>query len=113
LTDDERATILRLGERFAEVWNSPHCPMELRKTSIRTVVHEVIVREDAAAERLQCIIHWQGGSHTSFALPKPQWGMAEKTAPDNIELIRQLAVRYSDEEPRVGIQLYKLSTELF
>jgi len=72
--------------------------MELRKTSIRTVVHEVIVREDAAAERLQCIIHWQGGSHTSFALPKPQWGMAEKTAPDNIELIRQLAVRYSDEE---------------
>jgi len=98
LTDDERVTILGLGERFPEVWDSPHCPMALRKTIIRTVVKEVIVNEDAATERLQCIIHWQGGSHTSFEMPKPQWGIADKTAPDTIELIRQMAVRYSDEE---------------
>ena len=98
LTDDERATILRLGERFAEVWDSPHCPMALRKTIIRTVVQEVIVNEDAAAERLQFIMHWQGGSHTRFDMPKPQWGMADQTAPEAIELIRQMAVRYSDEE---------------
>jgi len=31
-------------------------------------------------------------------MPKPQWGMADQTAPENIALIRQLAVRYSDEE---------------
>jgi DNA invertase Pin-like site-specific DNA recombinase len=98
LTDDERVTILGLGERFTEVWDSPHCPMALRKTIIRTVVKEVIVNEDAATERLQFIIHWQGGSHTSFEMPKPQWGIADKTAPDTIELIRQMAVRYSDEE---------------
>ncbi|MEE8300828.1 MAG: recombinase family protein [Candidatus Tectomicrobia bacterium] len=98
LTDDERATILRLGERFAEVWDSPHCPMELRKTIIRTVVQEVIVTEDAAAETLRFVMHWQGGSHTSFEMPKPQWGIADKTAPEDIELIRQMAVRYSDEE---------------
>jgi hypothetical protein len=93
LTDDERVTILGLGERFTEVWDSPHCPMALRKTIIRTVVKEVIVNEDAATERLQFILHWQGGSHTSFEMPKPQWGIAEKTAPDTIELIRQMAVR--------------------
>src|SRR5262244_2357958 len=98
LTDDERTTILNLGERFAEVWDSPHCPMELRKTIIRTVVQEVLVNEAAAAETLQFMIHWQGGSHTSFDMPKPQWGIAEKTAPETIELIRQMAVRYSDEE---------------
>jgi DNA invertase Pin-like site-specific DNA recombinase len=98
LTDDERGTILGLGERFTEVWDSPHCPMALRKTIIRTVVKEVIVNEDAATERLQFIIHWQGGSHTSFEMPKPQWGIADKTAPDTIELIRQMAARYSDEE---------------
>ena len=98
LTDDERVTLLSLGERFTEVWDSSHCPMALRKTIIRTVVKEVIVNEDATTERLQFIIHWQGGSHTSFEMPKPQWGIAEKTAPDTIELIRQMAVRYSDEE---------------
>jgi DNA invertase Pin-like site-specific DNA recombinase len=98
LTDDERVTIRGLGERFTEVWDSLYCPMALRKTIIRTVVKEVIVNEDAATERLQFIIHWQGGSHTSFEMPKPQWGIADKTAPDTIELIRQMAVRYSDEE---------------
>jgi DNA invertase Pin-like site-specific DNA recombinase len=98
LTEDERAMILSLGERFAEVWDSPHCPMELRKTIIRTVVREVIVTEDAAAGTLRFVIHWQGGSHTSFEMPKPQWGMADQTAPETIELIRQMAVRYSDEE---------------
>jgi DNA invertase Pin-like site-specific DNA recombinase len=98
LTDGDRTTILRLGERFAEVWDSPHCPMELRKTIIRTVLREVIVNEDVAGERLRFVMHWQGGSHTSFDMPKPQWGIAEKTAPETIELIRQMAVRYSDEE---------------
>src|SRR3989442_9630075 len=72
--------------------------MELRKTIIRTVVREVIVNEDVAGERLRFVMHWQGGSHTSFDMPKPQWGIAEKTAPETIELIRQMAVRYSDEE---------------
>ena len=67
--------------------------MALRKTIIRTVVQEVIVKEDASAERLHFVIHWKGGSHTSFEMPKPQWGMAEQTAPENIELLRQMAVR--------------------
>ena len=98
LTDDERATILHLGARFAAVWDSPHCPMALRKTIIRTVVQEIIVNEDATAGELQFIVHWRGGSHTRFDMPKPQWGLADQTAPEAIELIRQMAVRYSDEE---------------
>jgi len=98
LTEEERGTILNLGERFSEVWDSPHCPVELRKTIIRTVVQEVIVNEDATAEKLEFILHWQGGSHTSFDMPKPQWGMTGKTGPEDIELIRQMGLRYSDEE---------------
>jgi len=96
--DAERKAILALGEQFSEVWDSPHCPVELRKTIIRTVVKEVIVNEDTNGETLEFIIHWQGGSHTVITMPKPQWGMADKTAPEDIELIRQMAVRYSDEE---------------
>jgi len=110
LTDDERATILRLGHRFSEVWDRPHCPMELRKTIIRTVVQEVIVKEDASAERLQFVIHWKGGSHTSFEMPKPQWGMAEQTAPENIELLRQMAVRYSGSSPSLQSARNQLSS---
>jgi hypothetical protein len=93
LTDDARATMLRLGHRFSAVWDSPHGPIELRQTIIRTVVPEVIVKEDASAERLQCVMHWKGGSHTRFAMPKPPWGLAEQTAPETIELLRPMAVR--------------------
>jgi hypothetical protein len=93
LTDDERATILHLGKRFAAVWDRPHCPMALRKTIIRTVVHDIIVNEDAAAGKLQFIVHWQGGSHTRFDMPQPQWGLAAQPTPEAIELIRQMAIR--------------------
>jgi DNA invertase Pin-like site-specific DNA recombinase len=96
--DTEREAILALGEQFSEVWDSPHCPVELRKTIIRTVVKEIIVNENTSGETLEFIIHWQGGSHTVFSMPKPQWGMADQTAPEDIDLIRQMAVRYSDEE---------------
>jgi len=72
--------------------------MALRKTIIRTVLQEIIVNEDTAAGELQFIVHWQGGSHTRFDMPKPQWGLADQTTPEAIELIRQMAIRYSDEE---------------
>jgi DNA invertase Pin-like site-specific DNA recombinase len=98
LSEAERAALLRLGERFAEVWDSPYCPVEPRKTIMRTVVKEVIVNVDAGGETLQFIIHWHGGSHTRFEMSKPQWGVADKTAPEAIELICEMAVRYSDEE---------------
>ena len=98
LTDDERATILPLGERLAAVWDSPHGPMALRKTIIRTVGHEIIVNEDAAAGQVQLIVPWQGGRHTRFDMPKPQWGLADQPAPAASELIRQMAARSSDEE---------------
>ena len=98
VSDIDHHALRRLSERFADVWDSPHCPVELRKTIIRTVVREVIVNTDGSGDRLQFVIHWKGGSHTSFDMPKPQWGVADKTAPEAIELIREMAVRYADAE---------------
>ena len=98
LTDQEREAILTLGERFADTWESESCPVELRKTIIRTVVNEVIVNSDPTGEALRFIIHWKGGSHTQFEMAKPQWGMADKTSLEDIEVVRRMAVRYGDDE---------------
>ena len=87
LTDQEREAILILGERFADTWESESCPVELRKTIIRTVVNEVIVNSDPTGEALCFIIHWKGGSHTQFEMAKPQWGMADKTSLEDIEVV--------------------------
>ena len=98
LTDVEHTALCRLGEQFIDVWNSPDCPVTLRKTIIRILVKEVIVNTDASGERLAFVIHWHGGSHTGFDMPKPKWGHPNKTAPEAIEVIREMAVRYSDAE---------------
>jgi hypothetical protein len=98
LTDEERDTLLALGERFEQVWWSDRCPMELRKKILRTVIEEVIVNVDEETSMLRFVIHWQGGTHTEFELNKPKSGAGQKTAEEDLDIIRKMAVRYGDDE---------------
>jgi hypothetical protein len=101
-TADEGATLLRLGERFAEVGDRPPWPRAGRKTLIGPVVPAVLGTAAAAAGTWRFVMPGHGGSHTRFERPTPPWGRADQPAPANIALIRQLAVRSSAEEiPRV------------
>ncbi len=92
--------IMALGNDFAAVWNDPACPMVLKKKIARTLIDEIVVDLDEAAQALQMIVHWHGGCHTAFTMPKPQSGaVVHKTALEDIELITQMARRYRDDEP--------------
>jgi DNA invertase Pin-like site-specific DNA recombinase len=97
LTDQEREEILALGEQFPEVWNSPSCPVELQKRIIRTVIEEIFVDLDESAGILTFTIHWKGGSHSRFQMPKPAGAAAQKTAGEDVEIIRRMAQRYGDD----------------
>jgi hypothetical protein len=91
--------ILALGHDFAAVWDDPACPMVLKKKIARTLINEIVVDLDEAAQALQMIIHWHGGCHTAFTLPKPHSGaVAHKTALEDLELITKMARRYRDDE---------------
>jgi hypothetical protein len=46
LSPDEEIRIRSMGDRFAEVWQSDHCPTTLKKMIFRTVIEEIIVRTD-------------------------------------------------------------------
>ena len=72
--------------------------MPLKKKIIRTVVEEVIVNLDEVNQILKFIIHWKGGCHTEFEMPKPPSGIGRKTAEQDLEIIRKMAVRYGDDE---------------
>jgi DNA invertase Pin-like site-specific DNA recombinase len=98
LTQREEEAILSLGEDFAAVWDSEHCPSELRKKIIHTVVEEVIVDEDEEAIELSFTIHWKGGVHTAFRMPKPPSGVGRKTSMADLDIIRRMAARYGDDE---------------
>jgi hypothetical protein len=47
---------------------------------------------------LTFIIHWKGGSHTHYRMPKPQSGKGQKTALEDLEIIRKMGIRYGDDE---------------
>lgn len=93
LTPADEATLRALGEDFAIVWNSDACPMALKKRIARTLIKEIVV-DVADAQQLNLVIHWQGGCHTAFSMPKPQSGaVAHKTALEDVELIMTMARR--------------------
>jgi hypothetical protein len=95
LTEEQRDELLGLGERFDEVWNSPSCPVELKKRILRTVLEEVVV-DEVAGRRLQFILHWKGGVHTRFELARLGPSDAQRTAEEDLEIIRKMAARYGD-----------------
>jgi DNA invertase Pin-like site-specific DNA recombinase len=97
-TAEERDAILMLGEQFEQVWYSERCPVELHKKILRTVVEEVIVDLDDETQMLSFVIHWKGGTHTRFEMPRPMGGAGQKTTDEDVEIIRKMAVRYGDPE---------------
>jgi len=98
LTEKEEEEILRMGERFGEVWESEFCPAPMKKKIIRTVVEEVVVNLDEQKGMLYFTIHWKGGKHTQFEMPKPVSGAGQKTSLEDIEVIRKMGERYGDDE---------------
>jgi DNA invertase Pin-like site-specific DNA recombinase len=98
LTPANEASLRALGENFASVWQSDDCPMTLKKRIARTLIKEIVVDVVDNLE-LNMIIHWYGGCHTAFTMPKPLSGaIAHKTAVNDIELITTMARRYGDDQ---------------
>jgi len=99
LSRADKDAILALGKDFATVWGDPACPMVLKKKIARTLIDEIVVDLDDAAQELRLIIHWHGGCHTTLTMPKPQSGaVAHKTTLEDLELITRMARRYRDDE---------------
>jgi len=98
LGESEQQAVLALGENFAAVWNDPACPKVLKKKIARALMEEIVVDLDDTALQLHFIIHWHGGCHTAFAMPKPMSGaVAHKTTLPDLDVITQMAPRYHDD----------------
>jgi len=98
LTEEDLRKLNAVGERFRQVWESERCSVVLKKKIIRTVVEEVIVDLDEPRQMLKLVIHWKGGCHTEFEMPKPPSGVGLKTSMEDLEIIRKMAARYGDAD---------------
>ena len=93
---EERNALVAFGERFADVWHHAACPIELKKQIVRSVIEEILVDEDPPG-RLSFIVHWKGGSHTAFEMEKVSPKTVNRTAEENLDVIRKMAPRYGDD----------------
>ncbi len=97
VNEKEEEILMKLGEDFETVWMSEHCSPIIKKKIIRTVIKEVIVTFSEEINELKFIIHWQGGCHTEFIMPKAVSG-CYSTNKEDIEIIRKMSIRYGDDE---------------
>jgi DNA invertase Pin-like site-specific DNA recombinase len=95
VTSEERAALRDLGADFTSAWNAPGFPAELKKQIVRAVIEEVLVDEEPKGV-LALTVHWKGGTHTAFTMPKPSPKTMHRTAEENLDVIRKMATRYGD-----------------
>lgn len=96
VTADERRAFVAFGERFADVWHHPACPIALKKQIVRSVIEEILVDEDPPGT-LSFIVHWKGGSHTAFEMEKVSPTTLRRTTDADLDVIRKMAPRYGDD----------------
>ena len=98
LSIEEEIKIRSMGDRFAEVWQSNHCPPTFKKMIFRTAIEEIIVRNDQDKRSLELVLHWKGGVHTQLAMERPRSATETATPTEALDIIRCMAVRYGDDQ---------------
>lgn len=93
---EERHALMTLGAHFADAWNHPHCPMEIKKQIARSLIEEALVDESPPGT-LSFIVHWKGGCHTAFEITKANAKTMNRTTEDDLDVIRKMAPRYGDD----------------
>src|SRR6266508_2761112 len=98
LTDDQRTTILALGDDLSAVWMAPTTTDKDRKQLLRTLLEEVniTVHRGDPEPHADLVLRWKGSAIGELTVPLRRPQPKIRTGEDTIALIRRLAVHYPD-----------------
>jgi DNA invertase Pin-like site-specific DNA recombinase len=95
LCPEDRDRLLALGRDLSRAWYSVGVTVETRKKITRLLIEEIIA--DVVADKVELVIHWQGGDHTRVSLKKNKPGQNRwTTEAEVIEFVRVLARHMPD-----------------
>lgn len=98
LTPGDRGRLLELGRDLPELWNHPNASASLKKRILRTVIEEIVIRDDGQRCNHLLAMHWKGGVHSEIQVSRntigKKAGDTEKTA---LELIEELSKVCNDQ----------------
>jgi DNA invertase Pin-like site-specific DNA recombinase len=90
LTREQLRKLDELGHDFPTVWNHPDADRALKKRLLRAAVHELLVTHQPEHQRLDVLIHWQGGVHTRIYVEKRATPRGSKADPGLVDTVRAL-----------------------
>jgi DNA invertase Pin-like site-specific DNA recombinase len=91
--------LLSLAQDLPAVWNAPSTDRRLKQRIIRILVHEIVADVDEQNNEIVLLIHWTGGSHSELRVKKNASGKHSRcTSTEAIEVMRQMAGRFVDEQ---------------
>lgn len=101
ITPEQRRLLDQMACDFPAVWNHPDADITIKKRLLRAAVHEIIVSHQPDHQRLQVVIHWQGGVHTCIHVEKRATPRGCKADPGLVETVRTLASLTDPEIARI------------
>jgi DNA invertase Pin-like site-specific DNA recombinase len=107
----DKDELLRLAEDLPSVWESPLADPNLKQRIIRILIQEIVADVDERAQEVVLVIHWVGGRHSELRVPKPKTGQHGRcTKAEAVDIVRQMAVSYTDEEIALTLNRLGLKT---
>jgi len=87
-----------LERQLHEAWDHPETDVRLKKRILRTLIEEIVVDIDEAANEVELVIHWKGGVHSELRVRRRRRGQnSTHTSPDTVDAVRTLARVCTDE----------------
>lgn len=103
--------LLRLAQDLPAIWEAPETDSGIKQRIVSILIQQIVVDVDDATDEVVMFIHWTGGRHTEIRVPKHKRGQNGRcTAPEAIDVLRQMAAQYSDGEIALTLNRLRLKT---
>jgi hypothetical protein len=106
-----KQTLLSLAQDLPAIWNSPSTDMRLKQRIVRILIREIIVDVEEKSREVVLVIHWAGDRHSELRVKKFETGRSRRcTDPEAIEVLRQMAGKFSDRQIAATMNRLRLRT---
>jgi DNA invertase Pin-like site-specific DNA recombinase len=107
----DKQVLVSLAQDLSVVWNSPSTEMRLKQRIIRILIREIVADVEQDKQQIVLLIHWAGGQHSELRVKKNDLGKHRRcTSLEAVEVVRQMAGKFSDEQIAATLNRLKLRT---
>ncbi len=94
-----KEVLLSLAQDLPAIWNSPVTDMRLKQRIVRILIRQIIADVDEKSREVVLVTHWAGDRHSELRVQKSVTGRSRRcTDPETIEVLRQMAGKFSDQQ---------------